>query len=186
MSHQNGSLTEFQKLRQNHINLRIREHHVVVDAGQLLDLKGNRYIRIYEGAEFVRNDSIHHLDGADLDDPVLFRAKASGLDIEYHEGVRKCLVFRIIHQQLQVVDKIPLHPIEDLEGVPLVQSVVGIREGLHASVVCDGDGRHTPLFCTLYDILYLRNAVHIAHLRMTVKLDPFFQASVHPFSGEVL
>ena len=186
MSHQNGSLTEFQKLRQNHINLRIREHHVVVDAGQLLDLKGNRYIRIYEGAEFVRNDSIHHLDGADLDDPVLFRAEASGLDIEYHEGVRKCLVFRIIHQQLQVVDKIPLHPIENLEGVPLVQGVVGIREGLHASVVCDGNGRHPPLFCTLYNILNLRYAIHIAHLRMAVKLNPFLQASVHPFSGEVL
>ena len=48
-----------------------RKHHVVVDAGQLLNLKRNRHIRVYKGAEFVRDHALFHLDRTDLNDPVL-------------------------------------------------------------------------------------------------------------------
>ena len=98
--HQDRILAELQKLRQNHVDLRIGKHHVVIDAGQLFDLKGNRYVRIDKGTESVRNHSVYHFDGTDLDNPVLFRAEARGLDIENHVSICKCLVFGIIHQQL--------------------------------------------------------------------------------------
>ena len=42
----------------------------VVDAGQLLDPERDRHLGIDKGAEFIRDLSIYHLDGTDLDDLV--------------------------------------------------------------------------------------------------------------------
>ena len=43
----------------------------VVDAGQLLDPKRDRHFRVDKGAEFIRDLTIYHFDGTDLDDLVL-------------------------------------------------------------------------------------------------------------------
>ena len=53
-------------------------------------------------------------------------------------------------------------------------------------MVGDGNGRHPPLLCPLDNILYLRDAVHIAHLGVAVELHPLFQAGIHPLAGKIL
>ena len=48
--------------------------------------------------------------------------------------------------------------------------MVRVRECLRHAVVCDGDGRMSPVVGTFYDILHLGDAVHVAHLCMAVQL----------------
>ena len=58
--------------------------------------------------------------------------------------------------------------------------MIGVRKGLHHAVIGNGDRRMPPLIGALYQILRLGNAVHIAHLRMTVKLYSLLRRSVLP------
>ena len=48
--------------------------------------------------------------------------------------------------------------------------MIGVRKGLHISVVRDGNRRPPPLIRPFDKILALRDAVHIAHLRVHMKL----------------
>ena len=63
--------------------------------------------------------------------------------------------------------------------------MVRIRERLTHTVIRDGDGRHAPLCCLLYDVGHLRHSVHIAHLRVAVKLNPLYLRVVHPLCGKI-
>ena len=74
-------------MREDYIDLRRRKHHIVVDTGELLDLKGDRHIGIDKGTELVRYDAAHDFHCANLYDPVFLRAEAGCLNIKYHEGV---------------------------------------------------------------------------------------------------
>ena len=63
--------------------------------------------------------------------------------------------------------------------------MVCVGEGLDAAMVCDGKGGHPPFFCPLHDVLHLGNAVHIAHLGMTVEFHPLHRSIVLPSGGEI-
>ena len=63
--------------------------------------------------------------------------------------------------------------------------MVGIRECLHNTVIRNGDRRMSPFIGTLHNILSLGNTVHIAHLRMAVKLHPFSCTVITSGGGKV-
>ena len=90
---------------------------------------------------------------------------------------------------LQVIDKVAFHAVDHLEkllavnrresfclpslaliSVKSLHEVIGVRKGLHISVVRDGNRRPPPLIRPFDKILALRDAVHIAHLRVHMKL----------------
>src|SRR5699024_3892224 len=56
--------------------------------------------------------------------------------------------------------------------------MICVRKCLRYSMVCDGNGRMSPVMGTFYDIFYFRYAIHIAHLRMAVELCPFQRAEI--------
>ena len=186
MGHQAAALTEFKKLRQDHVNLRCRKHHVVVDARQLLNLKGNRYIGVDKGTEFVSNDPLLHLDRTDLNDLVLFRTETGGLNIKDHKGIREGLALRVLYQILHVIHQVSLHAIEHLERIILIQSMACLREGLHTAMIRDSQSLHAPFLSLLDDARHIRNAIHIAHLGMTVELHALYRAVIHTLAGEIL
>ena len=97
MGHHDGVLTECHEFRQHLVDGGRIQHHVVVDAGQMLDLKGNGHLGVDEGAELLRDDAAHHLHGADLDDLVFQIGKTGRLDIEHHIGVVQLLAFGVLH-----------------------------------------------------------------------------------------
>ena len=74
-----ASFRKFQELRQDFFDCRSVEHHVVVDAGQLLDPIRDRHFRVDKGAEFIRDLTIYHFDGTDLDDLVCHRTETGCL-----------------------------------------------------------------------------------------------------------
>ena len=65
---------------------------------------------------------------------------------------------------VHIVDKIPLHAVEDLDLVP--GGMPGVREGLGYAVIRDGNGGMAPADGLLDDLLRVRQGVHIAHFRV--------------------
>ena len=135
----------------------------------------NRHLGIDEGAEAVRDLSLLHPDCADLDDMVGHGAESGGLDIEHHAGAVQILSPSVYHQLFDIVDEIALHPVDNLEirGKLCMQ---GVRKGLDAAVVRHGQGIHSPGLRPLQDGAHIGDAVHIAHLGMTVELHPLYGA----------
>ena len=170
MSHHDRALAEIQKLRQNFLDGRLVHNHFITDAGQLLNLEGNRKLRIYEYTELVSDFALFHPHSPNFDDPVVFCGESCRLDIEYHIGIIQALSGCVGDNILQVVHQIALHAVDHLEIIALFQAVAGVRIGLYHAMVRHCDGCMAPGLGTLNDALYIRDAVHIAHFRVTMKL----------------
>ena len=63
--------------------------------------------------------------------------------------------------------------------------MVCIRERLYIPMISDSDCFMSPFHGTFYDIFYLGNTIHIAHLGMAVKLDSLLRTGVHPHAPEI-
>ncbi len=196
VSDQHAAFAEFQEPGQHVIDGLCRHDHLIGDAGEARDAEGNGNLRIDELRELARALPVLIPDRADLDDPVLFRGKAGGLEIENHVGAVRRGVVRLPdfqasegHHLLLIIHEITFHTVDHLEELLAVQrrealplprlvgvreelfhDMVGIRKGLHISVIRDGNRRPPPFIGPLYEGRALGNAVHIAHLRMHVEL----------------
>ena len=89
----------------------------------------------------------------------------------------------VFYYILGIAYQICLHTIDDLELI--IYCMVGIRKGLHITMVCDGYSLVSPFHGTLYDVLDIRDTIHITHLGMAVKLHTLVRAVVHPDCGKV-
>ena len=186
VGHQHRSPAKLQKPPQDRADGLGSHDHGIVYACEPFDLKGNGHLRVHKLVHAVCDHPVFHPYGSDLNDLILHRGKAGGLNVKYHKSAVQALVFRVLHDLLHIVHQVSLDPVKDLEGIALIQGMAGVREGLDAAVVSHSQGRHSPLLCPFYDILYLRNAVHVAHFRMTVELHPLHRRVVHPPGGKIL
>ena len=170
-----------------HLVHRIRPHdHGIVDPCQTLDIEWDRNLRIHKLIHPVDDLAISHLHGTNLDDLILYRRESRGLDIEHHIVPIETLISGIDDHLLHVVHQISLDTVEDLKSIPFVKGMVRVRERLDTAVVCDRQGRHSPLLRPLYQVLYLGNAIHIAHLRMAVELHSLHRGIIHTLGSKVL
>ena len=85
VGHQHTAFAEFQETGQHLLDHGSLHDHGIVDARQLLNLKGNGYIRVHKAGKPLRDLPSLHLHRADLYDPVVHRGKTRGLDIEHHK-----------------------------------------------------------------------------------------------------
>ena len=183
VGHQHTVPHEREELREHGLNIRGIHDHLIRDAGQVCDLKGDRALRVHKGAEPVHDLPVHHFDRPDLDDLIADRAEARGLDIEHDISIVQGLFPRIDRDLCQVVHHVSFHTVNDLKRIVFIQCLyvmIRLRECLRHPVVCDGDGRMPPVMGALYDIFHIRHAVHITHLRMAVELYPFQRAEILP------
>ena len=140
-----------QKVLQRLGGLRRALQHLVGDAGEGDDLVGEVPPRVHEGLEPL-DDLLppdHHR--ADLRDGLLIDLQAGSLDVKSHvlTGKRGLLLPVDRNAVVQIVDKIPLHAVENLDvlgGVPRV------RKPLHHAVVGNGDGGMAPRLGPLDDV----------------------------------
>ena len=100
MGDQHTVAAEFQKSGQYFFDGRRVDHHLVADAGQLLDLEGNGLFRIHKGTEPLCDLSFFHLHRPDLDDPVVDRGQAGGLQVKNHKRTIQALASGIFHHFL--------------------------------------------------------------------------------------
>ena len=67
----------------------------------------------------------------------------------------------------------------------IVIGMIGFREGLYHSMVCDRDGRMSPFVGAFYQNACIRNPIHITHFRMAVQLYSLFRTVIHPAGGKI-
>ncbi len=204
MSHQNTALAKLQKPGQHYVDLLRPHYHIICYSCKLLNLKGNGRQRINKCGKTIHNLTLTDLHRANFYNAVFCGRKSCRLNIKNHEICLEILPLLVSGDLMQIVHKIGLHAVNHLKESLLVRRrltrlltavflrlpeilphMVRIRERLYHAVVGNGDGRMSPLVSPLYDILCLGHPVHIAHLRMTVKLHPLPYASVLSGSGKI-
>src|SRR5699024_9812765 len=106
---------EFKELREHGLNIGRTHDHLIRDAGQIRDLKGDRAFRVHECAEPVHDLPVHHLDSADLNDPVPDGTESCGLNIKHYICIVKRLFPRIDSDLRQVIHHVAFHTVNNLE-----------------------------------------------------------------------
>ena len=171
-------LAKLHKLWQYDIHCWRCDNHVIPYRGEFLNPERNRYLRVYKCGIAVYNLATDDLHRTYFYDFILFRRKACCLYIKYHVLVIQRLTGCILHNILCIIDQICFHTVNDLEFI--IHSMVSIRECLHITVVCNSNGLVPPAHGTLHNILYVRHAIHVTHLGVTVKLNTFFGSCILP------
>ena len=197
MRSQNTSAAEFQEFRKSLLN-RTRPHNLFVrNSRQLHNLRRNRDLRINECAEPVRDLAVHDLNRADFDDMILYRTESGCFDIEHHTGSIQGLPLISRYNILHVVHQVSFHSVDDLEFLrPLlhlfviliilrINRVRRVREGLHHSVIRDGNRLMPPFERSFDQGLRIDHRIHIAHHRMSMKLNSLVLAAIRPPDREI-
>ena len=158
--------TEFQKLRQDHVDGRCMHNHLICNGSQLLYTIRDRFFRIDKFRETIDLLSIFYLYSSDLYDLILLLTKTGRLDIEYDIFCIQSLSFGIDNQILQVIDKISLTAKDQFKAILHTLCMCCDRECLCNAVIRDCNRRVSPVICTFHDLLDINNTVHLAHNRM--------------------
>ena len=179
---QGAAVHELQKFRQGLLQLRGVLQHIIGDSRKADDLRRQPPVGVDEGLEPIRNLTVFQHHGADLRNGLPVHLEARGLDVEAHELPVQGAVLRAVdhHPVIDVVDKVALHAIEDLDLVP--SGVPSVREGLGHAVVRDGDGGMSPPDGLLDHLFRVRQGIHIAHLRVEVQLHTLLRGGILPLS----
>ena len=204
MGHQHTFRTESQKIRQNLFNPR-RVHHILIpDTGELFNPIGYGCPGIDKGGKPLCDFPIGYFYSANFDNPVAHRRKTGCLQVKHHEIPGQRLIFAVHNHLFQIIHQIGFHTIDHFEKVLWIRiffpclfpsrlfsppqifpHMVCIRKRLYDTVISDGDGRMAPFPGPFDNILCIRHAVHIAHLRMAVQFHPLPGAVVHPSCGKI-
>ena len=178
---QGPTVDEFQKFRQGILQLGGVLQHFIRDAGETDDLRRQAAVGVYEGLEPFADLAVFQHHRADFRNGLPIHLQAGGLNIEADEFVVQPAVPPAVdgNAVVHVVDKIPLHAIEDLDLVP--GGVPRVREGLGHTVIRDGNGGMAPADGLLDDLLRVRQGVHIAHFRVEMQLHALHRGGILPF-----
>ena len=90
-------------------------HHAVGDTGQLHDLCGDRTLGIGKGRESVHDTAVLDLDRADLRDLIVRCIESGRLQVEADKGSAERLVFVSVDRCTEIVDKVSLRAVDDLD-----------------------------------------------------------------------
>ena len=114
---------------------------------------------------------------------VALGTEAGGLNIEDDGVVVEPLPLLVLHDGLEVIDEIALTAVDQLEiliVLDLLEVNVGVREGLHDTVVGDRHRLHAEGNRRVDVVIDIRDAVHIRHLRVQMQLHAFLRGAVLP------
>ena len=158
--------------------------HLVGDAGKTDNFRGQNPLRRDKGIEGIGDLPVFQHHRADFNNDLIFSIQAGGLNIKTDNFLVEGGVHRPVdgHPVVHIVNKIGLHPIQNLN---FLSGVPGVGEGLGHTVVGDGDGRMSPGLRPLDYVLvraqlgcHTGEGVHGGHGGMKVELHPLFRGGV--------
>ena len=152
VSHQNCIPHKIQELLQHHLNARRIHHHLVRNPGQLRNLKRDRYLGIDKGTEPLCDLPPLYFHCSDFYDLIFDGTEPCGLKIKDNIHVIQGLSSLTHGHILQIVHKIAFHAIDYFKRVILIkpfQKMIGVRESLHHSMVCDRNRLMPPVIGSL-------------------------------------
>ena len=185
VSHKNRTLTKFQKLWKHHFNRRCIQHHAVVDSGQLFNSIGNRHLRIDKGGKTIGNLSMFHFHSTNLNNLTGQCTKSRCFNIKDHIGIVETLPSGIDNHSLCVIHQISFHSINNLKiclrrytASPRIKAVICLREGLHDSMIGNGNCFVSPLIRAFYQCFGICDTIHITHFRMAVQFHALLRTGI--------
>ena len=164
---------KFEELGKDYVDGRSVYNHLVGNSCQIRDLKRDRTLWIYKGAEPVHNLSACYFYSSDLDDPVADRTEARRLNVKDNICIVKRLIPRIYCDLRQIIHHVSFYTVDHFERIVFVQRLnIMVCDGkrLRHAVICDGNRRMPPVVRPFYNVFYFGDTVHIAHLCMAVEL----------------
>ena len=163
---QRTAVDELQEVFQGNFQLRCVLQHLIRNAGETDDLRRQTAIGVDEGLEPLRDLAVLHHNRTDFRNGLPVHLQAGSLDVETDKLViQRLVLFSVDHDAVvQIIDKIALHTVEDLDFIP--RGVPCVRERLGAAVVRDGNGGMAPADGLLNDLLGVRQGIGVAHLGM--------------------
>ncbi len=90
-------------------------HHLVGDAGEADNLRGNAGLWVHKGIKVLQNLPALHPDRTDFSDAVVGAGKARGLQVKDDIFPADGLLAGALHRGNHVVHKVSLYPVNDLE-----------------------------------------------------------------------
>ena len=196
MADQDASLAKFQESGQHIIDCLRRHHHLIRNTGKPCNAEGNGNLRVDKFRKISCALPVLIPDRTNLNDSIPFRGKARGFQVKNHiasicHRILRLSGFQISkgHHLLLIIHKITFHPVDYLKEVLAIQRrkslrlslliripqellhhVIGIRKGLHIPVIGNGNCRPPPFVSPFHEVRALGHAIHVAHLRVHVKL----------------
>ena len=188
MCNHDGSLAEFNELRQNLFYLRCIHNHLVINVRKRLNSEWDRNLRIDKCRESVYYLTIAHLDCTYLYNSVNFRRKSGCLKVEYNICIVKALSSRIRYNLLGIINEISLDSVYYLKiklltllsirAFEVAHRMECICKCLNNTVVSNCNCLMSPSDCLFNNIRYIRHTIHITHLGMTVQLNSLMKCEV--------
>ena len=176
MSYQRASFAKLKKFRKLLGNKRGILYHGIGYRGKLGYPVGYRFPGINKGRKPVCNLTFYNLNRPYFYDIIPLRIKTGCLSIKNNKGIIKSLALTVYNDAHGIIHKISFQSVNKLKIrmflLYLGQLMEGIRKGLDNTVVRNGQGLVSPGCCTLHKRPDIAHAVHVAHLGMTMKLDP--------------
>ena len=172
MRNQCALTNKFEKLWQHDLDCRSIQHHLICNTCQVCNFERNRAFRIHKSTELIYNLTILYLYSSNLNDPVTNRTESCCLDIKNNIGIIQCLIFCINCNFCQIINHISFHSIKDFKRIIFIQClniVICNRECLRHTMIGNCNRRMSPVMCSADDICHFGYAIHITHLRMTMK-----------------
>ena len=204
MGHKHASPAELQKFRQYFLNQTGILYHIIVNARELLDLKGNGHLRIDKCGKSVLYLPAADLHRTDFNNAIVNRRKTRGLNVKNHKVLVQSLSLVPCDNLFQIVHQVGFHTIDNLKKILPVRSflpclfapvflrliqalphMVGVRESLYHAMIRYGYGAVPPFVSPLHNVLGLGHTVKITHLGVTVQLHPFVCCHIHAHSGKI-
>ena len=174
MRDQHAVACKFEKGGDRRVDLRRVRNHLVGDAGQLRDLFGDGHLGVDEGVEAVQHLALTDAHRADLGDAAVRHRETGGLNIEDDKLAVQPLVAFAVERAGGVVHKIGFHAVDDLHAALLFGGEHHLGEGLHVTVVGDGDGGMPPALCRGNGVGGVDDGVHLRHDAVHVQLHALF------------
>ena len=167
---QRAAMDKVQERGQRVLQLRRTRQHGIGDAGQADVLRRQPSLGIDKGLKTLGDLTILQHHRSDFGDGLVGHAQTGGLDVEADDLIGERLVLRAVdgNAVVQIVDKVALHAIEDLDLALTRVPCLGKR--LHCAVVGDGNGRVSPGRRLLHHAAHICDGIHGAHLCVEMQL----------------
>jgi len=167
---QRAAMDKVQERGQRVLQLRRTRQHGIGDAGQADVLRRQPSLGIDKGLKTLGDLTILQHHRSDFGDGLVGHTQTGGLDVEADDLIGERLVLRAVdgNAVVQIIDKVALHAIEDLDLALTRVPCLGKR--LHCAVVGDGNGWMSPGRRLLHHAAHICDGIHGTHLCVEMQL----------------
>ena len=152
--------------------------HLVRDAGQLRNARGDWHFWIGKGIEGIEDFPALYAHSTNFRDAIILRVEARGLDIENDKFTVERRILSAGDNRHHIVDEIAFHAVDHLNS-RCSGGVHRLRERLRNAVIRDCNSLMPPFSSTLDKRGAVGDTIHCAHFGVQMELDALDRCIIH-------